>query len=106
MRRETGLWLPARGMVAATDERASGEPQAGVTGDAGTRVAGAFSSSASTTQKRVGPGGGSGTKSDLAIGHDEDLGRAGGGLGIPGVCHRLLHKGNRGMESVASLPDR
>jgi len=39
------------------------------------------------------------------IGYDQDLGRTDGGLGVSSECNRLLHTGNRGMESFASLPD-
>ena len=83
-----------------------GESQAGAAGDARTWVAGALSSSAGTTEERVGPRGSSRAESDLAIGHDEDLGGPGSGLGVSGVCDRLLHAGDRGLESLASLPDR
>ena len=101
MRREVGLWLPARRVVVEEQERASGESQAGVAGDEGTRVARALVSSAGTTPERVGPGGGRGTQSDLAIGHDQDLGGPQVGWAYP-VCDRLLHAGDRGMESFAT----
>jgi hypothetical protein len=45
-------------------------------------------------------------ESDLAVGHDEDLGGSCSGLGIPGERDRLLHAGDRELESFASLPNR
>src|SRR5712691_1910406 len=106
MRRETGLRLSARCVVAAAEERAARESQARVTGDARTWVAGALAASASTKEERVGPCGSSRAESDLAVGHDEDLGRSCSGLGVPGVRDRLLYAGDRGLESLASLSDR
>ena len=97
--RRVAWWLQRK-------ERAAGESQASVAGDARTWVAGALASSASTTEERVGPRGSSRAESDLAVGHDEDLGGAGGGLGLSGECDRLLHAGDRGLESLASLPNR
>jgi len=44
--------------------------------------------------------------SDLAVWHDDDLGGSGGGLGLSGERDRLLHAGNRRMESLTSRPDR
>jgi hypothetical protein len=58
------------------------------------------------TEERVGPGGGRRAESNLAVGHDENLGGAGSGLGLSGVCDRLLHAGDRRLESLASLPNR
>src|SRR2546427_11370989 len=106
MRRETGLRLSARCVVAAAEERAARESQAGVTGDARTWVAGALAASARTKEERVGPCGSRRAESDLAVGHDEDLGRSCSGLGVPGVRDRLLYAGDRGVESLASLSDR
>ena len=65
-------------------------------------LAGALTSSARTQEKRVGPRGSRRAESDLAVGHDQDLGGPGRGLVVPGVRDRLLHAGNRGMESLAS----
>src|SRR6266852_1976845 len=93
-------------MVAAAEERAARESQAGVTGDARTWVAGALASSARTTEERMGPRGSRRAESDLAIGHDEDLGGSGRGLGLSGERDRLLHTRDRGMESLPSLPNR
>src|SRR5260370_6442838 len=45
-------------------------------------------------------------KSDLAIGHDEDLGGSCRGLGLAGERDRLLQAGDRGLASLAWLPDR
>ena len=80
--------------------------KSGVTGDARTWVAGALASSARTKEERVGPRGSSRAESDLAVGHDQDLGGACRGLGLSGVRNRLLYAGDRGMESLASLSDR
>ena len=63
----------------------------GVTGDARTRVASAFASSAGTTEERVGSRGSQRTESDLAVGYDQDLGGPCRRLGVPGVRDRLLH---------------
>src|SRR5690242_21810939 len=93
-------------MVAAAEERCTRESQAGATRDAGAWVAGALAPTAGTTEERVGPCGNKRTKSDLAVGHDEDLGRLCRGMGLPGLRDRLLHPGNRGLESLASLPNR
>src|SRR5580700_4227148 len=93
-------------MVVAAEERSARESQAGVTGDARTWIAGALASSAGTTKERVGPRGSRRAESNLAVGHDEDLGGSWGGLGVPGVRDRLLHARDRGMESLASLSDR
>ena len=57
-------------------------------------------------QQGMGPGGSCQAESDLAVGHDQDLGRARGGLGLSGVRNRLLHAGDRGLESLAPLPNR
>src|SRR5665213_1414977 len=103
MRREVGPRLSARGLVAAALQRAARESQACAASDARTSVASALSSSASTTQERVGPRGSCRTESNLADGLDENLGRASRGLGVSGVCDRLLHTGDRGLEPVASL---
>src|ERR1700690_775575 len=75
-------------------------------GDAGAGVAGAPASSTSTTEERVGPRGSSRAESNLADGHDQDLGGASRWLGVPGVRDRLLQARDRGRQSLASLPDR
>jgi hypothetical protein len=80
--------------------------QARAAGDARTWVASAPTSSARTAEERVGPRGSRRAESDLAVGHDQDLGGSGRGLGVPGVRDRLLHAGDRGLEFLASLPDR
>ena len=92
--------------MAAAEEGASRESQASVTGDARAWAAGALASPARTTEERVGPRGSSRAESDLAVGHDEDLGRPCRRLGLSGERDRLLHTRDRGMESLASLPDR
>ena len=97
--RRVAWWLQRK-------ERPARESQKSTAGDARTWVAGALTSSARTTEERVGPRGSRRAESDLAVGHDEDLGGSGRGLGVPGVRDRLLHAGDRGMESLASLPDR
>ena len=48
-------------------------------------------SSARTKEEREGPRGSRRAESDLADGHDENMGRASGGLGVPGERDRLLH---------------
>lgn len=92
--------------MAAAEERVARESQAGVTGDARTWAAGALSASARTTEERVGTRGSSRAGSGLAVGHDQDLGGSCSRLGVLGVRDRLPHAGDRGMESLASLPDR
>ncbi len=89
--------------MAAAKERADRESQAGATGDARTWVAGALASSTRTKEERVGSRGSSRAELNLAVGHDEDLDRS-CGLGVSGVRDRLLHAGDCGMESLASLP--
>ena len=37
-------------------------------------------------------------RSDLAVGHDEDLGRSSGRLGLRGQRDRLLHAGGRKLQ--------
>jgi hypothetical protein len=59
------------------------------------RVADALAASASTQEERVGPRGSSTTESNLAVGHDENLGGSGRGLGIPGVRDRRERYVNR-----------
>src|SRR5215470_1695479 len=105
MRREAGVRVSASGLVAAAKERAGGESQAGVTGDARTWVVGALAPSARPKEKRVGPRRSSRAESDLAVGHDQDLGGACRGLGVPGMRDRLLYARDRGLESFPSLPD-
>ncbi len=95
-----------RGVVAATEGGPDSESQAGVTGDARTRVAGALAASPSSSQERMGPRGSEPTKPNLAVGHDEDLGWVSGGLGLSGERDRLLYAGDRGLESLQSLPNR
>jgi hypothetical protein len=62
------------GVVVAAEERAVRESQAGVTGDARAWVAGALASSPSTKEKGMRSRGRGRTESDLAVGHDQDLG--------------------------------
>src|SRR6266852_2625839 len=106
MRRKTGVRVSAGGLVALAEERSACESQACAAGDARTWVAGEVASSASTTKERVGPRGSRGAESDLAVGHDEDLGGSGSGLGLSGERDRLLHTGDRGVGLVSSLPYR
>jgi hypothetical protein len=89
--------------VAAAEQGAARESQASVTGDARAWIVGACASSARTTEERVGPGGSSRTKSDLAVGYDEGLGGASSGLGLPGERDRLLHAGDRCLAEGRSL---
>ena len=103
MRRETGLRLSAGGVVALAEERPARESQAGVTGDARTWAAGALTSSARTKEERVGPRGSRRAEFDLAVGHDQDLGGSGRGLDVLGVRDRLLHTGDRGMQSLSRI---
>jgi hypothetical protein len=77
--------LSASGVVALAKERTACESQAGVTGDAGTWVAGARASFARTKEKRVGPGGSSQAESNLADGNDQDLGECRSWLGLSGM---------------------
>src|ERR1700689_5839831 len=100
MCREAGLRLPARGMVAATERRSVHERQKSVASDARTGTAGAFAGVASAAAKRLGPCGSRTAESDLAVGHDQNLGGSDGGLGLSCECDRLLHAGDRGLESV------
>ena len=69
-------------------------------------VVGALAASARTTEERVGTCGSFGTESNLAIGHDQNLGGLNGGLGLSGKRDRLLNEGNRGLASLATLPHR
>jgi putative transposase len=57
-------------------------------------------------KKEWGRRGSSRAESNLAVGHDENLGGSYSGLGVPGVRDRLLHAGDRGLASLASLPNR
>src|SRR5579863_2750727 len=106
VRGKTRVWISPRDLVAAKKRKPPGESQTCPAGDARTWVAGALPSSAGSQEERVGPCGGSRAESDLAVGHDEDLGGAGSGLGVSGVRDRLLHAGDRGLESLAPLPNR
>src|ERR1700730_8951864 len=106
LRRKTGVRLSPGGLVAATQQRPSGESKTRIAGDARMWVDGALAAPARTTEERVGTRGSSRAESDLAVGHDEDLGGSGSGLGVPGERDRLLYAGDRGMESLASLSDR
>jgi hypothetical protein len=47
-------------------------------------IAGALATVARTKKERVGPGGSNSAESDLAIGYDQDPGRAGSRLGVAG----------------------
>ena len=53
----------------------------------------------------MGTRGSSRTESDLAVGHDKNLGGAGGGMGLLGERDRLLHTRDRrdGISSRVSL---
>jgi hypothetical protein len=84
VRRETGVRLSARGLAVAAEERTAGESEACVAGDERTWVAGALATSSCSSPERMGTCGGQRPQSNLAVGHDEDLGGAGGGLGLPG----------------------
>jgi hypothetical protein len=58
------------------------------------------------SQEGVGPRGSQRAESNLAIGHDENLGGSGHGLGVPSECDRLLHAGDSRLESLTPLPNR
>ena len=58
--------------------------EACVAGDERTWVAGALATSSCSLPERMGTCGGQRPQSNLAVGHDQDLGGAGGGLGLPG----------------------
>jgi len=60
---------------------------------------------AGTTEERMGPRRGRCTESDLAIGHDEGVGRSKRWVGLPGGGDRLLHTRDRGLGLVAPLPN-
>ena len=49
-------------------------------------------------RQKEGPCASQRAQSDLAVGHDEDLGRSSGRLGLPGQLDRLLHAGGRKLE--------
>src|SRR3989475_5361783 len=85
--------------------RTAGESEACVAGDARTRVAGALAAASCSSPERVGPCGSQRPQPNLAVGHDEDLGGAGSGLGLFGERYRLLHAGDRGLESLPPLPN-
>src|SRR5260221_7163159 len=57
-------------------------------------------------KKRVGPRGSRRAESDLAIGHDENLGGARSRLGVPGGCDQLLDAEDCRLACLAPLPDR
>jgi hypothetical protein len=88
--------------MALAKERFACASEACAAGDAQMQVAGAFSAVSSATEELVGQR----AQSDLAVGRDQDLGGPCRGLGVNGVCDRLVHARDRGMESFASLPDR
>src|ERR1700682_5015170 len=75
-------------------------------GDARPWVAGSYAALACAAKKRVGPRGTCATQSNLAVGHDQTVGGASGGLDLPGERDRLLHAGNYRVESFAALPQR
>ncbi len=62
--------------------------------------------SAGAAKERMGSRGSRRAQSDLAVGHDENLGRPGHALGVSSERDRLLHAGDRGLESLEPLPNR
>jgi len=93
-----------RDVAAATPLRAVHQPQARAARDAGAWAAGAAAAVASTATQRVRPRGSQRAESDLAVGHEQGVGRTGSGMGVSGERDRLLHATNHRMESFAALP--
>ena len=90
MRRKASLRLSARDLVVAQEGRTSRESETSVASDARTKLAGSLATSACTTQERMGPCGSDTTKSDLANGYDQDLGRTSSWMGVSGERDRLF----------------
>ena len=102
LRREAGLRLSPRGLLAGA------EAGLVVNGKRALRVMRTWTMGASApfsglAEKGLGEGGGAASQSRLAVGHDQDLGRAQCGLGVSGLGDRLLHAGNRGLGPESAL---
>ena len=113
VRGKTRVWISPGDLVVAKKRKSPGESQTCPAGDARTWAAGALTSSAGaltssacSQEEGVEACGSRRAESDLAVGHDEDLGGSCSGLGLPGERDRLLHAGDRELESFASLPNR
>jgi hypothetical protein len=105
MRRETGVWLLATGLETTEASRSTRETQSCAAGNVRVWTVGALVSPACATEERVGPRKSPRAESDLAVGQDENMGRASSGLYLSRVRGRMLHAGDYGLKSLASLPN-